>query len=479
MSDPLRVLFATSECAPWSKTGGLADVSAALPAALRALGADVRVLTPAYKSVPVQRASEFARIAPNAYFPEAHLLATELPNRVPALLVDCPDLYARPGGPYQTAAGEDWGDNAHRFGQLCRIAAALATEDGAWRPDIVHCNDWQTALVPVYLRYTTAAHAATVQTVHNLAFQGLFPPHVVAQLGLPAASYSVDGLEFYGRCSFLKGGLAYADALTTVSPTYAREIQSESQGMGLQGLLQRRSHDLTGILCGIDTTLWDPASDPHIARRYNSATLADKIHNKHVLQERTGLPQADLPLLAMVSRLTDQKGIDWVIAIAEDLVKIPVQLMILGHGDARYESALRTLAELHPAHVSATFGFDESLAHLIEAGADAFLMPSRFEPCGMNQMYSQRYGTVPIVRATGGLVDSVESYEHEMGTGFVFQEASAAALFATIKNALAVYRDNSAWRRLQLNGMHRDFRWEASARRYLEIYRRVASVLSR
>jgi starch synthase len=234
MPAPLRVLFVTSECVPWSKTGGLADVSAALPAALRALGLDARVLTPAYASVPIRAAREFARFPATRHFPAARVLASELPTAVPALLVESPELYARPGGPYQTAEGRDWDDNAQRFGQLCRIAAALATDrDGAWRPTVVHCNDWQTALVPAYLHYTVAAHAASVLTIHNLAFQGLFPAHVVGELELPAASFSVDGLEFYGLCSFLKGGLSYADALTTVSPTYANEIQSESHGMGL------------------------------------------------------------------------------------------------------------------------------------------------------------------------------------------------------------------------------------------------------
>jgi starch synthase len=267
--------------------------------------------------------------------------------------------------------------------------------------------------------------------------------------------------------------------LTTVSPTYATEIQSEQHGMGLHGLLALRRNVLTGILNGIDTAAWDPKLDPYIARHYDTATLADKMHNKRALQARAGLPHADVPLLAMVSRLTEQKGIDWIVEIGAALAELPAQLVVLGQGEPRYERAIRALAESYPRHVSATLAFDEPLAHLIEAGADVFLMPSRFEPCGMNQMYSQRYGTVPIVRATGGLVDSVEDYSTGTGSGFVFQEASAGALLATIRQALEIYRDRTAWRLLQLNGMKRDFGWEASARRYLEIYQRVAAVPGR
>jgi len=475
----MRVLFVCSECAPWVKTGGLADVSAALPAALRALGVDARVMLPVYPSVPTHDALQVGQFVPTARFPPARLLTATLPNGVPALLLDCPQLYARDGGPYQNDAGEDWSDNAQRFAQLCRIAAVLATArsgGSTWRPDVVHCNDWQTALVPAYLQYQDAARAATVLTIHNLAFQGLFPARAVEEAELPAASFSVDGLEFYGLCSFLKGGLSYADALTTVSPTYAAEIQTEVHGMGLHGLLARRRDALAGILNGIDTTMWDPARDPHIARHYSAAALEGKAVNKRALQTRMGLLQSDAPLLAMVSRLTAQKGVDFVLEIGPALADIPAQLIMLGRGDAVYERAVAALARAHSRHISATIGFDEPLAHLIEAGADAFLMPSRFEPCGMNQMYSQRYGTVPIVRATGGLADSVEDFSPATGTGsgFVFHEPTAAALLAAIRRAVDVYRDTASWRRLQRNGMARDFSWNASARRYREIYERIA-----
>jgi starch synthase len=474
---PLQVLFVCSECAPWAKTGGLADVAAALPAALRALGVDARLLLPAYRSVPTDGARTIEAFAATAHFPPARLLSASLPNGVPALLLECPQLYDRAGGPYQDEAGADWSDNARRFAQLSRIAAAVSSgrDAPAWVPDIVHCNDWQTGLVPAYLRFSSARRAASVLTIHNLAFQGVFPASTVEAAELPPASFSVEGLEFYGQCSFLKGGLSYSDELTTVSPTYAAEIQQEAYGMGLHGLLASRKDTLTGILNGIDTDVWDPARDPHIARAYDATTLDAKAANKRALQKRAGLAESDAPLLAMVSRLTQQKGIDFVLEIGAEVAAMPAQLVILGRGEAQYESGVAALARSHPGRIGASVSFDETLAHLIEAGADAFLMPSRFEPCGMNQMYSQRYGTPPIVRATGGLADSVEDYSPATGSGsgFVFREPTAGALLGAIRRAIAVYRDGASWRRLQGNCMARDFSWHASARRYVEIYRRA------
>ncbi len=479
MAAPLRILFLSSECAPWSKTGGLADVAASLPAALHSLGADVRLMTPAYASVPAEGAVETMRFAATAHYPPARVLEAALPTGVPALLLDCPPYYVRAGGPYQSAAGIDWPDNAQRFGLLCRVAAELACrrDETLWRPDVVHCNDWQTGLVPVYLAYRQQAHAPTVLTVHNLSFQGIFPAGAVAEIGLPPESFNVEGVEYYGQCSFLKGGIACADALTTVSPTYADEIQTAEHGMGLHGLLAQRRDALTGILNGIDTAVWDPARDTHLLRHYTAATLEGKAANKRALQRRAGLPQSELPLLAIVSRLTAQKGIDFVLELGAAIAALPAQLVVLGRGETGYEQGLTVLARSHPRHVSVTIGFDEALAHLIEAGADIFLMPSRFEPCGMNQMYSQRYGTVPVVRATGGLVDSVEDYSEAAGTGtgFVFREPSPAALLAAIGRAIAAFGNATAWRGLQRNGMARDFSWTASARRYLEIYQRVAA----
>ena len=475
-SSPLRILFVTSECAPLSKTGGLADVSAALPAALRALGADVRVLVPAYGAAAAPPGNPLGTLPAQGNFPRASIVETRLPNGVPAIQLVCPEFYARNGGPYQNSEGADWPDNALRFGLLSRVAA-LATMGAFpdWTPDVIHCNDWQAGLAPAYLRYMPDARAATVFTIHNLAFQGIFPAQALDALGLPATSFTVDGLEYYGQLSFMKGGIAYADAITTVSPTYAAEIQTEEHGAGLHGLLQHRRAQLSGISNGIDTAAWNPARDPYLARNYGPSTLADKTHNKRAVQLRAGLPTVNQPLLASVTRLTAQKGIDWLIEIAPALAARGLQLVVLGRGEPQYERELAALAAAHPANVAVALDFDEPFAHLLEAGADLFLMPSRFEPCGMNQMYSQRYGTVPVVRGTGGLTDSVQDAGKPDGAGFVYAEASAQALLAAIDRALLVYADRMTWRRLQLNGMRRDFGWQGSAARYLEIYRRIAA----
>ena len=482
-----RILFATPECAPLAKTGGLGDVSAALPAALKQFGADVRILLPGYRSVLAQLPDcrEIARVPGSPVFPPARLLQGETPSGVPLYVLVCPPLYDRGGGPYQDESGSDWPDNAQRFGLLSQVAALLGSAGSPleWRPGVVHCNDWQTGLAPIYLRYAEGARAATLQTIHNLAFQGIFEPELVAALGLPPESFTPEGAEYYGKLSFLKSGLQCADAITTVSPHYALEIQSEPLGFGLQGLLSARRDSLYGILNGIDTSLWNPASDPSIACRYDAATLDAKDANKRELQRRLGLaPSPSVPLLAVVSRLASQKGLDWLLEIAPQVLALPAQLAILGSGEAQLESGFRALALSHPGQASVTVGFDESLAHLIEAGADAFLMPSRFEPCGMNQMYSQRYGTPPIARATGGLADTVvdcnpATLADGSASGFLFHEESAQALLATVGRAATTWRDKAKWRALQRNGMARDFGWEASAMRYAAIYARLAMKL--
>jgi starch synthase len=481
----LRVLFATPECAPWVKTGGLGDVGAALPAALEASGLDVRVLLPAYRQVLAATAAhrrELASVAASGTFPAARLLEAPLPSGVPAWLVECPALYDRAGGPYQDpAAGADWPDNALRFAALARIAALLAGEASplAWRPDVLHCNDWQTALAPAYARFAGGAHAATVVCIHNLAFQGLFPPETVAEVALPPAAWSIDGAEFYGRLSFLKAGLVYADAITTVSPTYAQEIQREPLGFGLHGLLAARAGALHGILNGIDDGVWNPAIDPLIARRYDAAHVAVKRDNKLALQERLQLPpDRDAPLLGFVGRLTEQKGIVLVAAAAPRIAAGGAQLAVLGAGERALEDELRALARARPGEVAVAIGFDERLAHLIEAGADAFLMPSRFEPCGLNQMYSQRYGTPPVAHATGGLADSVvdctaATLAAGTATGFLFREPTADALAGAVERAIAAWRDPATWQALQRNGMARDFGWRASAERYVAVYRSI------
>lgn len=484
VSERTKVLFATSEVAPLVKTGGLADVSGSLTAALMGLGVDVRVLVPGYPQVldALKTRGKAANLPVLPGIPPATLVASKLPTGVPLLVIDCP-IYQRNGGPYQSATGSDWPDNDLRFGLLSYVAAALSTRDSpfsAWLPDVLHCNDWQTGLAPVYLNFSRAPHARTVMTIHNLAFQGLFPAETVTRLSLPPQAYAVEGVEFYGKLSFLKGGLQFCDRITTVSPTYAEEIQREPLGMGLQGLLARRRAQLTGILNGIDTDAWDPESDPYIERYYNASRLAAKAENKRALQQRMGLAEdADVPLFGVVSRLTRQKGHDVTAEVAAALVKMPAQLAVLGSGDADLQQQFQALAARFPGKVAVQIGFDEGLSHQIEAGADIFLMPSRFEPCGLNQMYSQRYGTPPVVHATGGLIDSVvdadaEALKKKRATGVVFAPLDAPHLLEACRRAVALYQDKKVWRQLQKSGMGRDFGWEARAGQYLALYRELA-----
>jgi starch synthase len=481
---PLRVLYATPEYAPLVKTGGLGDVAGALPAALRALGIDTRVLLPAYRGMRdrVTAVGPSTRIEPMARLPAADLTAVVFPGDVPGWLVDNAALYDRDGGPYLAPSGSDWGDNALRFGLLSRAAAWLgrASPDAAWRADVVHANDWQAGLAPAYCSLLAGYRTATMITLHNLAFQGVFDAHWVADLGLPAQSFAMEGVEYHGRLSFLKAGVYYADAITTVSPTYAQEIQHEPGGMGLHGLLATRRERLTGILNGIDTTAWDPRRDPHIARTYDAARLDDKAANKRALQLELGLAVDDHAfLLGVVARLTAQKGVDLVADVAPAIVQAGGQLALLGTGDPVLEQRLRALQAEYPGAIATAIGFDEALAHRIEAGADAFVMPSRFEPSGLNQMYSQRYGTPPIVHATGGLADSVvdctpASLAAGTATGFAFREPTALALRAAIERAQAAWRDRPLWRRIQRNGMARDFGWTTAAAAYAAIYARIA-----
>ena len=450
----MRILFVTPECAPLAKAGGLGDVSAALPAALRALGHEVDILLPAYAEVldKARDASETTRFTELGF--DARLLRKEH-----LLLLDCPQLYQREGTPYQDPGGQDWPDNALRFGLLSKVAARLARDY-----DVVHCNDWPTGLVPLL------AGPASLLTIHNLAFQGNFERAWLARLGLPDELFSIDRLEFHGRVSFLKGGIVHAGAVTTVSPTYAREIQTEEFGCGLEGLLRSRSGALTGILNGIDVDVWDPAQDAHLAQRYDVASLDRKSLNKKALQERLNLETNDDFLIGFVGRLTHQKGADLIAAAATELAALPAQLAVLGRGEREIEGALAAVAARHPGRIAVALGFNEPLAHLIEAGADVFLMPSRFEPCGLNQMYSQRYGTPPLVRATGGLVDTVIDGE----TGFVFERAESSALAAAVRRAAAARRDPRRWREIQQAGMKRDFSWRTAARQYADLYSRLA-----
>ena len=483
-SAPLRVLFAASEFAPLIKTGGLADVAGALTAALGELGVDIRVLVPAYREVlaGLDGAHLVARLPRIGSFPEAELLEAEGPQQQRLLALKCPALFERDGGPYVDREGKDWTDNALRFGLLSHVAALLSTPATPyhWRCDILHCNDWQTALAPAYHFWRRSPRAPCLMTIHNLAYQGVFPRATLQQLALPAESFDINGIEYYGNLSFLKGGVLYADRLTTVSPTYAREIQTEPLGFGMHGLLAGRRTTLEGILNGIDVAAWDPRSDRTLAATYDADTLERKALNTRALRAQFALDERpDIPLIGMVSRLVSQKGLDLVVAIAERLARTPVQLLIFGTGEPEIERALLEVAGRFKGQVAARLGFDENLSHLIEAGADIFLMPSRFEPCGLNQMYSQRYGTPPIVRRTGGLADSVidctpQTLADGTATGFVFDEATPDALLLAVQRARDLWQDRTAWNRIQRNAMARDFSWSASAGRYLQLYRALA-----
>jgi starch synthase len=413
-------------------------------------------------------------------FPAAKLISGIMPNKVPLFVLDCPSLYQREGGPYQDAAGLDWVDNAQRFGLLSRVAAVLGSNASplGWRPDLVHCNDWQTGLAPAYLHFAPGASKSII-TIHNLAFQGIFPAATVQALHLPTSCFSINGVEFHGNMSFLKAALFYADHITTVSPNYAKEIQQEALGFGLQGLLTTRSDDLTGILNGIDTDEWNPASDKHLVRHYSSKNMDGKSANKQALQSKFGLNlEPDVPLLGVVSRFTEQKGLDLLLEIAPLLTELPVQLAMLGTGETKMQKTARELSHLYPGKIGVHIGFSEEISHLIEAGADMFVMPSRFEPCGLNQFYSQRYGTPPIVHSTGGLADSVvdctaTTLRDGTASGFMFHGMTADNLISTTRRAVELYHDRKKWIALCNNCMSKDFSWESSARAYRAVYLKV------
>ncbi len=478
----IKVLFVTSEIAPLIKTGGLADVSGALPSALRTIDVDVRVLVPGYPKVMAQLGPHevVATFADIPGFPASRLIFSIMASGVPLLVLDCPVLYQRDGGPYSDPAGHDWADNALRFGLLSKIAAVLGSSASplSWRPDLVHGNDWQTGLTGVYLSVAEGA-VPNIITIHNLAFQGNFRPAKVELLQLPPACFNVNGIELYGKMSFLKAGLYYAYHITTVSPNYAVEIQGDELGFGLQGLLRVRSKDITGILNGIDTDEWDPETDKHLPGHFSPTRMAGKAACKQALQNRMGLEvNPDVPLLGVVSRLTHQKGLDLLLEIAPRLVELPVQLVMLGSGEPSMQKSALDLVQHYPGKIAAMIGFDEGLSHQIEAGIDMFVMPSRFEPCGLNQFYSQRYGTPPIVNNTGGLADSVvdctpETLKNGTASGFILGSMTADDLFSTLQRAVALYHDQRKWKILRKNCMSKDFSWETSAKSYRDVYLKV------
>lgn len=478
-----RILFASSEVHPLIKTGGLADVSGSLPVALKNLRREIRIIMPGYRAAlaAIGKTDEIARFTPAHGNDEVRILEGRLPGTsVRVWLVDSPQHFDRDGGPYGKTDGSDWPDNAERFALFARAIEAIALGQAgiSWLPDIVHCNDWQCGLAPALLSLAPT-RPATVFTIHNLSYQGLFPIETFQQLDLPPSLWSMHGLEYFGQLSFMKGGLAFADMLSTVSPRYAEEIRTPAFGYGLEALIDHRADRLVGILNGVDYRQWNPARDPHIARLYNAWNLAGKAANKQALQSRFGLPvDKQAPLLGMIGRLVEQKGFDLVLDTLPDLVETGAQLVVLGSGDPVLEARLRAAAVRYPQQVAAWLGYDEQLAHQIEAGSDIFVMPSRFEPCGLNQIYSLRYGTVPVVRRTGGLADTVfdatpEAIGAGIATGFIFDQADPADLLAALQRAIDHYQQPRVWKRLIFQGMQQDFSWRQSAQRYLALYRQA------
>lgn len=481
----MRVLFASSEVYPLVKTGGLADVSGALPAALIEGKQDVRVLLPGYAEA-MNKAEGKRQVAslgdPLGVGAEVRLISAKLPgSAVPVWLIDCPELYHRPGGPYQDVDGSDYADNALRFGLLSWVAAHLCTDASPlkWRPEVLHCHDWQSALAPAYLEaWAVTNRPATVFTIHNIAYQGQFPSEMVTRLGLKADMYHMQGLEYWNTLSFLKAGLVYSDKLTTVSPRYAKEIQAAPHGCGMEGVLAERAADLSGILNGADYGVWNPATDEYLAHRYQPLDyVAGKAANKAALQAELGLEQnPDAPLLIIVSRLNDLKGMDLVLSVLPTILRQGAQLAVVGTGDRGLEDGFKAVAAVNPTQVAVKIGYSEALAHQLMAAGDMLVMPSRFEPCGLTQFYAMRYGTIPVVHVTGGLADTVvdTSYDSLMtgtATGFVFEHANAGAFQWTLERALGMYRQPEQWRKVQLSCATQDFTWSRSADRYIDLYR--------
>ena len=479
----MRVLFATSEAYPLIKTGGLADVSGALPKALSQFNGEIRILIPGYSAV-LSKLKSPKNVASLVVLGHAcDLILGKMPDSgLTVIAIKNAHLYERAGSPYHDELGNDWVDNALRFGVLSRMASLLCSKHSPlvdWQPDLIQCNDWQTGLAPAYMRLVDHSKTKCIVSIHNLAFQGCFDASWLKPLELPAKNFQINGFEYYGQISFLKAGIFYADKLCTVSPTYAQEIQTKKYGFGLEGLLKTRRGDLTGILNGIDTQEWNPASDVHLIKNYSAKSIAGKKTVKRALQQQLGLKlDADAPLLGVVSRLTHQKGLDLLPEIMPKLIKAGCQFAILGSGDKALEASFSALEERFPTQVSMNTGYHEHLSHNIMAGSDLFIMPSRFEPCGLNQMYGLAYGTPPIVSNTGGLADSVcdsneTTLKNNTATGFVVKSVNSASLLGTIEHAIKVWQDKKTWRKIQRNGMKRDISWDSRAIDYLALYEKT------
>ena len=480
--DRVRVLFAAAEAFPIAKTGGLGDVCGALPSTLARLGADIRLMVPGYPAAleTVLAPCPVARFT-DPILDGGRLIAAYMPDSgLPVLLFDHPGLFQRPGGLYQDSAGQDWADNHRRFAVFSHAVARVGHGCLPWQPDIVHVNDWHTGLVPAILQQGGAARPKTIFTAHNLAFQGNFPLAVGREIGLRDDVMSPDGLEFYGQVSFLKSGLRFSDRLTTVSPNYAREILSPEHGLGMEGLLQERRHDLVGILNGVDYDLWCPSKDSELPVNYTAEDLDGKEACKASLQKELGLAvRPDAPLVVFINRLTHQKMADTVTECIPAVMAAGAQLVLHGEGEREIEGMLGSWRARFPGQLAIRLGYHEALAHRLHGAADLALTPARFEPCGLTTMYAMRYGAIPVTRKVGGLADTVEDARRAnddddcRGTGFLFGHANAGELTACIYRAIDWYRNVSAWRPLQQRAMRRNFGWERSAQQYLTLYRQL------
>jgi len=479
----LKILFVSSEVAPLAKTGGLAAVSAALPQALVSMGHEVKIVMPFYRSIKqgdvrLERLDATFNVPFKGKRIKSEVFFTELGHSLPVYFVENRDFFDR-DGLYGTSKG-DHADNNERFIFFSRAVLELSKGIG-FQPDVVHCNDWQTGLIPVYLKTLYKDDPAFVQsrtifTVHNLAYQGVFPEETMGLSELPGSLFTMEGLEFYSRMNFMKGGILFSDVVTTVSQKYSQEIQTPEYGHGLEGVLRNRSSDLFGVLNGVDYKEWNPETDPHLAVPFDVRNMGGKLENKKDLLSHYGLEHRErTPLIGMISRLAAQKGFDILLEILDDLFRLDVQFVLLGTGDEVYENQFEKMAVKHRKKMSVKIAFDNALAHKIEAGADMFLMPSRYEPCGLNQMYSLKYGTIPIVRATGGLDDTISDFDERSlkGNGFKFEDYSATALMAAVQRALAIYRNEALWAQLMKNAMTEDFSWKQSAKKYTQLYFRA------
>lgn len=483
-----KILFVTAECTPFAKTGGLADVCGTLPKALAALGHEVRLVLPFYKSV---RTAGFGKtllksgVALSASAPDTgikrsfQLRKDLLPGAsIPVYMIDQPDYFERERF-YGDEAG-DFGDNLDRFAFFAHAALAAAESEG-FKPDVIHCHDWHTGLIPAYLRTLYAENAywkgcGTLYTIHNLAYQGLFPEHLFGRSGLPGSLWNAEGIEFYGQVNFMKAALRFADHINTVSPRYAEEIQGIELGCGLDGVLRTRKAELSGIINGLDYTEWSPEIDPHLSQKYSKDSLDLKEKFKLDFIKSLNLDwEPKAPLIGVVSRLDNMKGLNLLEEIMDYLIHMDLNFILLGTGDPRYMESFKRIGETYPDKASIHLKFSNEMAHKIEAASDIFLMPSRFEPCGLNQLISLRYGTIPVVRATGGLADTVKEYDPKtgQGNGFTFHEFNSMGLFNGIKRALELYQNREKWRQLQVNAMSLDFSWAASARHYAELYKKI------